>query len=181
VWLPYVLKPRHLKYPPSQDIGTDVGRPCRGNPCRRTKAGRAKLSTWSSWGRVTSRFLMGMKVERTSGVGGRGGGVVPCGHRRGGEREGITAHPGDQRGHGAPAHIMAAAHHARPQVPLARRMRFPYLITGGDFFAFWSFFKEKLYLDPKNFNVIFGPFDRRHSLWRRGNTGRRHRLWRRGT
>ena len=33
----------------------------------------------------------------------------------------------------------------------------------------------------ENFNVIFGPFTRRHSLWRRGNTARRHRLWRRGT
>jgi hypothetical protein len=33
----------------------------------------------------------------------------------------------------------------------------------------------------KNFNVIFGPFARRHNLWRRGNTARRHRLWRRGT
>jgi hypothetical protein len=33
----------------------------------------------------------------------------------------------------------------------------------------------------ENFNVIFGPFVRRHSLWRRGNTARRHRLWRRGT
>jgi ribonuclease HI len=32
----------------------------------------------------------------------------------------------------------------------------------------------------ENFNVIFGPFARRHSLWRRGNTARRHRLWRRG-
>jgi hypothetical protein len=28
----------------------------------------------------------------------------------------------------------------------------------------------------ENFNVIFGPFARRHSLWRRGNTARRHRL-----
>jgi hypothetical protein len=28
----------------------------------------------------------------------------------------------------------------------------------------------------KNFNVIFGPFTRRRSLWRRGNTARRHRL-----
>jgi hypothetical protein len=33
----------------------------------------------------------------------------------------------------------------------------------------------------ENFNVIFGPFTRRCSLWRRGNTARRHRLWRRGT
>jgi hypothetical protein len=33
----------------------------------------------------------------------------------------------------------------------------------------------------KNFNVIFGPFTRRRSLWRRGNTARRHSLWRRGT
>jgi hypothetical protein len=33
----------------------------------------------------------------------------------------------------------------------------------------------------ENFNVIFGPFIRRRSLWRRGNTARRHRLWRRGT
>jgi hypothetical protein len=33
----------------------------------------------------------------------------------------------------------------------------------------------------ENFNVNFGPFARRHSLWRRGNTARRHRLWRRGT
>jgi hypothetical protein len=33
----------------------------------------------------------------------------------------------------------------------------------------------------ENFNVIFGPFARRHSLWRRGNTARRHKLWRRGT
>jgi hypothetical protein len=32
----------------------------------------------------------------------------------------------------------------------------------------------------ENFNVIFGPFARRHSQWRRGNTARRHRLWRRG-
>jgi hypothetical protein len=28
----------------------------------------------------------------------------------------------------------------------------------------------------ENFNVIFGPFARRRSLWRRGNTARRHRL-----
>lgn len=27
-----------------------------------------------------------------------GGGAVPCGHHRGGKREGITAHPGDQWG-----------------------------------------------------------------------------------
>jgi hypothetical protein len=33
----------------------------------------------------------------------------------------------------------------------------------------------------ENFNVIFGPFTRRRSLWRRGNTARRHKLWRRGT
>jgi hypothetical protein len=33
----------------------------------------------------------------------------------------------------------------------------------------------------EKFNVIFGPFTRRRSLWRRGNTARRHRLWRRGT
>jgi hypothetical protein len=33
----------------------------------------------------------------------------------------------------------------------------------------------------ENFNVIFGPFVRRHSQWHRGNTARRHRLWRRGT
>jgi hypothetical protein len=33
----------------------------------------------------------------------------------------------------------------------------------------------------ENFNVIFGPFTRRRSLWRRGNTAQRHRLWRRGT
>ena len=33
----------------------------------------------------------------------------------------------------------------------------------------------------ENFNVIFGPFTRRRSLWRRGNTARSHRLWRRGT
>jgi hypothetical protein len=33
----------------------------------------------------------------------------------------------------------------------------------------------------ENFNVIFGPFTRRCSLWRRGNTAQRHRLRHRGT
>jgi hypothetical protein len=33
----------------------------------------------------------------------------------------------------------------------------------------------------ENFNVVFGPFTRRRSLCRRGNTARRQRLWRRGT
>jgi hypothetical protein len=30
----------------------------------------------------------------------------------------------------------------------------------------------------ENFSVIFGPFARRHRLWRRSNTARRHRLYR---
>jgi hypothetical protein len=41
--------------------------------------------------------------------------------------------------------------------------------------------REKIHVwTLENFNVIFGPFARRHSQWRRGNTARRHRLWRRG-
>jgi hypothetical protein len=41
--------------------------------------------------------------------------------------------------------------------------------------------KENHVWTLENFNVIFGPFARRHSLWRRGNIARRHKLWRRGT
>jgi hypothetical protein len=41
--------------------------------------------------------------------------------------------------------------------------------------------RKKIYVwTLENFNVIFGPFARRHSQWRRGNTAQRHRLWRRG-
>jgi hypothetical protein len=50
------------------------------------------------------------------------------------------------------------------------------------FFVFCPFVGKKFMFETlKNFNVIFRPFARRHSLWRRGNTSRRHRLWRRGT
>jgi hypothetical protein len=49
------------------------------------------------------------------------------------------------------------------------------------FLYFNHFLEKKSVKTLKNFNVIFGPFARRHSLWRRGNTARRHRLWRRGT
>jgi hypothetical protein len=53
--------------------------------------------------------------------------------------------------------------------------------AGAEFFVFCPFLGKNSRLDPKKFNVIFGPSARRHSLWRRGNTSRRHRLWRRGT
>jgi hypothetical protein len=54
--------------------------------------------------------------------------------------------------------------------------------SAGRFFLHFGPSSEKnSRLDSKNFNVIFGPFTRRRSLWRRGNTARRHRLWRRGT
>jgi hypothetical protein len=50
------------------------------------------------------------------------------------------------------------------------------------FFCILTLSREKNHVwTLENFNVIFGPFARRHSLWRRGNTARRHRLWRRGT
>jgi hypothetical protein len=52
----------------------------------------------------------------------------------------------------------------------------------GQIFCILILHRKKIYVwTLENFNVIFGPFTRRHSLWRRGNTARRHRLWRRGT
>jgi hypothetical protein len=51
-----------------------------------------------------------------------------------------------------------------------------------DFFLHFGLFSgKKSRLDPKKFNVIFEPFVRRHSLWRRVVLPRRHTLWRRGT
>jgi hypothetical protein len=59
---------------------------------------------------------------------------------------------------------------------------YPLLQYEADFFAFWPFLGKKIHVwTLENFNVIFGPFAWRRSLWRRGNTARRHRLWRRGT
>jgi hypothetical protein len=52
---------------------------------------------------------------------------------------------------------------------------------GIEFFAFWPFLGKNHIWTLEKINVIFGPFARRHSLWRRGNTARRRRLWRRGT
>jgi hypothetical protein len=49
------------------------------------------------------------------------------------------------------------------------------------FYILAPFLEKKSRLDPKNFNSNFGPFARRHRLWRRGNTARRHSLGRRGT
>jgi hypothetical protein len=44
-------------------------------------------------------------------------------------------------------------------------------------FLHFSSSSEKIHVwTLENFNVIFGPFARRHSLWRRANTARRHRL-----
>jgi hypothetical protein len=55
-------------------------------------------------------------------------------------------------------------------------------MRGSRIFCILAIFWNKNHVQTlKNFNVIFGPFARRHSLWRRGNTARRHRLWRRGT
>jgi hypothetical protein len=52
----------------------------------------------------------------------------------------------------------------------------------GGIFCILVLHRKKIYVwTLENFNVIFGPFTRRRSLWRRGNTARRHRLWRRGT
>jgi hypothetical protein len=49
-------------------------------------------------------------------------------------------------------------------------------------FCILAIFQKKIPVwTLENFKCIFGPFTRRHSLWRRGNTARRHRLWRRGT
>jgi hypothetical protein len=45
-----------------------------------------------------------------------------------------------------------------------------------NFLYFRPFWKKIHVWTLKNFNVIFGPFARRHSQWRRGNTARRHRL-----
>jgi hypothetical protein len=57
--------------------------------------------------------------------------------------------------------------------------------TGGadlpNFLHFGPSFEKIHVWTLENFNVIFGPFTRRRSLWRRGNTARRHSLWRRGT
>jgi hypothetical protein len=47
------------------------------------------------------------------------------------------------------------------------------------FLFFSPFYDTNLLLDPRNFNCAFGPYARRHRLWRRGNTARRHSLWRR--
>jgi hypothetical protein len=56
------------------------------------------------------------------------------------------------------------------------------LLHSGRIFCILVLSREKNHVwTLKNFNVIFGPFARRHKLWRRGNTARRHRLWRRGT
>jgi hypothetical protein len=53
-------------------------------------------------------------------------------------------------------------------------------MRGSRIFCILAIFWNKNHVQTlKNFNVIFGPFARRHSLWRRGNTARRHRLWRR--
>jgi hypothetical protein len=53
-------------------------------------------------------------------------------------------------------------------------------IPGRIFYILAIFWKKIHVRTLKNFNVIFGPFARRHSQWRRGNIARRHRLWRRG-
>jgi hypothetical protein len=68
--------------------------------------------------RVTARFPIGMKVEKTSSDGGKGwrGGTLWAPSR--GEREGITTHPVDRRGHRALAHRMVSAH---PALPKSRR------------------------------------------------------------
>jgi hypothetical protein len=54
------------------------------------------------------------------------------------------------------------------------------LLQGVIFYILALFWKKIHVRTLKNFNVIFGPFARRHSQWRRGNIARRHRLWRRG-
>jgi hypothetical protein len=82
-------------------------------------------------GRVTARFLIGMKVERTSIDDRKGwmGGTLWAPSR--GEREGITTHPVYRQGRKALAHRMVVAHPALPQVLQARCMWFPDLIAGG--------------------------------------------------
>lgn len=56
-------------------------------------------------------------------------------------------------------------------------LKVPSALPCPNFFLYFSHFLKKIQVQTlKNFNVSFGPFARRHSLWRRVNTARRHRL-----
>ena len=62
-----------------------------------------------------------------------------------------------------------------------KRKNQPASACSGRIFYILALSRKKIHVwNLENFNVIFGPFARRHSQWRRGNTTRRHRLWRRG-
>jgi hypothetical protein len=59
--------------------------------------------------------------------------------------------------------------------------KFQFVADPARIFYILALLRKKIHVwTLKNFNDIFGPFARRHSQWRRGNTARRHRLWRRG-
>jgi hypothetical protein len=78
-----------------------------------------------------------------------------------------------------PPLVIDMMHHANCQTEVVHSLT---AAAPAEFFCILAILRKKIHVYIlKNFNVIFGPFARRHRLWRRGNTARRHSLWRRGT
>jgi hypothetical protein len=73
-----------------------------------------------------------------------------------------------------PPLVIDMMHHANCQTEVVHSLT---AAAPAEFFCILAILRKKIHVYIlKNFNVIFGPFARRHRLWRRGNTARRHRL-----